>query len=51
MSSVEELEQRLETLESRLRVVEDIEAIRLLKARYGQLADRRYARQGGAPVG
>jgi hypothetical protein len=52
VSSVEELEQRLEILEARLRGVEDIEAIRRLKARYGQLADRRYARKGpGGPHG
>ena len=46
MSSVAELEERLHELESRLRVVEDIEAIRRLKARYGQLADLRYGRKG-----
>ncbi len=48
MSSLKELEleQRLQHLESRLQVVEDIEAIRRLKARYGQLADLRYRRDG-----
>ncbi len=49
MSSVAELEQRLSSLESRLRVVEDIEAIRRLKARYGELADQRYGRNGVKP--
>ena len=41
MSSVEELEQKLQLLESRLRVVEDTEAIRRLKARYGQARSSR----------
>ena len=50
MGSVEELEQKLQLLESRLRVVEDIEAIRRLKARYGQLADLRYGRDGVKPT-
>ena len=49
MSSVEELAQQLKALESRLRVMEDIEAIRRLKAHYGQLADQRYGRDGVRP--
>jgi hypothetical protein len=44
MASVEALEQKIRELEVRLRGVEDVEAIRRLKARYGQLADSRYAR-------
>jgi hypothetical protein len=50
MGSAQELEQRLHELESRLRVVEDVEAIRRLKARYGQLADARYGRKAGGGV-
>jgi len=50
MSSVEELAQQLNALESRLRVMEDIEAIRRLKAHYGQLADQRYGRDGVKPL-
>ncbi len=42
-----DLETRLRALEARLRVLEDVEAIRLLKARYGELVDERY--EGGAP--
>ena len=42
-----DLEARLRALEARLGVLEDVEAIRLLKARYGELVDGRYA--GGAP--
>lgn len=42
-----DLETRLRALEARLGVLEDVEAIRLLKARYGELVDERYA--GGAP--
>ena len=42
-----DLARRLETLEARLRVLEDAEAIRSLKARYAELVDERYAR--GAP--
>jgi hypothetical protein len=42
-----DLEARLHVLEGRLRVLEDVEAIRLLKARYGELVDERYA--AGAP--
>ena len=36
------LEERIRKLEARLARVEDVEAIRLLKAHYGELADRRY---------
>ena len=50
MSSVEELEEKLQKLESRIRAVEDVEAIRRLKARYGQLADLRYGREGVKPL-
>jgi hypothetical protein len=42
-----DLEARLRALEARLRVLEDVEAVRWLKARYGELVDERYA--GGAP--
>jgi hypothetical protein len=40
---------RVEELEARLRRVEDVEAIRRLKARYGDLADRRYDPRGPLP--
>lgn len=43
-----ELQARIDELERRLARVEAAEAIRRLKARYGELADRRYA--GGAVV-
>jgi len=45
---IEELRASLKALEVRLRVVEDVQAIHNLKARYGQLADARY--QKGRPV-
>ena len=38
------LEARIRQLEARLARVEDIEAIKALKARYGELADLRYSR-------
>jgi len=41
MSSQEELLTRLESLEARLRGVEDVQAIHRLKARYAQLVDSR----------
>ena len=41
-------ESKLARLERRVRTLEDVEAIRELKARYGELADRRYA--GGKPA-
>ena len=37
---------RIETLESRLRAVEDVQAIERLKARCGTLADQRYGKAG-----
>lgn len=46
MADVEALARRVEALEHRLRSVEDVEAIYRLKARYGQLVDARYDRQG-----
>jgi hypothetical protein len=42
----QELARRVDALERRLRAVEDVEAICRLKARYGQLVDARYDRQG-----
>jgi len=42
-----DLEQRVAALEARLRAAEDLDALRRLKARYGKLLDRRYARRGG----
>lgn len=36
------LEERVRALEARLAQLEDVEAIRRLKARYGELVDRRY---------
>ena len=46
MPSVEELEQTIESLEKRLRCVEDITSIERLKAQYGRLTDSRYDRNG-----
>jgi hypothetical protein len=43
------LEARLRALEERLAVVEDVEAIRRLKARYGELVDARYGKDGPLP--
>lgn len=40
---------RLAALEARIRVLEDVESIRRLKARYGELVDCRYRK--GRPVG
>ena len=40
------LEERIAELERRLAVVEDVQAIHALKARYGALADSRYGRAG-----
>ena len=42
MATLEALEQRLAELESRVQCSEDVESIRNLKARYGELTDRRY---------
>jgi hypothetical protein len=47
---VAELERRVEVLERRLRAVEDAEAIRELKARYAELVDARYTRDGPRPA-
>jgi hypothetical protein len=49
MPGNESLEAKVRTLESRLRLLEDVEAIRQLKARYGELVDARYARDGVKP--
>ncbi len=46
MSTNRELEATVRALERRVRVLEDVEAIRRLKARYGELADDRYDRRG-----
>jgi hypothetical protein len=44
-----QLDARLAELETRLRRVEDQDAIQRLKARYGQLVDARYTRRGPRP--
>lgn len=44
-----DLETRIALLESRLRAVEDADALARLKARYGQLVDARYTRRGARP--
>ncbi len=49
MASIEELEATVRALESRLRAVEDVEAIQRLKARYGALTDERYGPDGPKP--
>ena len=49
MATDEFLLRKIETLEARLRAVEDVEAIRRLKARYGQLADSRYHKGRARP--
>jgi hypothetical protein len=41
---------RLADVEARLRRLEDAEAIRILKARYAELADARYSREGPKPA-
>ncbi len=41
MTTHEKLEERVRALESRLRAVEDVEAIKVLKARYAELVDAR----------
>ena len=46
MSSDAELHERVRALEERLRVVEDVQALHQLKARYGALADARYTLKG-----
>jgi hypothetical protein len=52
MSSAAELKlaRTVAALERRLGAVEDAQAIQSLKARYGQLADSRYARDRSGPV-
>lgn len=40
----------LEALAARVRALEDVEAIRRLKARYAELVDARYARDGPRPA-
>jgi hypothetical protein len=46
VASTEALLRRVDELERRLRIVEDVAALQRLKARYGQLADARYDRRG-----
>src|SRR5688572_6122610 len=46
-----ELAQRIEALERRVRAAEDVDAIQRLKARYGQLVDARYDRDGRVSPG
>ena len=46
MQDAWQLARRLDTLERRLRAVEDVEEIHRLKARYGQLVDARYDKRG-----
>ncbi|MGH0031480.1 MAG: nuclear transport factor 2 family protein [Myxococcota bacterium] len=43
----DELEARIRDLETRLRAVEDVQALHRLKARYAQLLDARFQRRGG----
>jgi hypothetical protein len=45
-TTTEALEDTVRRLEARLRVVEDVQAIERLKARYGELVDRRYGPRG-----
>jgi len=44
MSDGEALQEKLDALEARVRVVEDAQAIQDLKTRYAELVDRRYTR-------
>ena len=46
MAEAEDLARRVDALERRLRSVEDVESIQRLKARYGQLVDARYDKNG-----
>lgn len=46
MASANDLEQRIERLESRLEAAEAYAALTNLKSRYGELADARYTRKG-----
>lgn len=50
MPASDALESRIADLEARLRAVEDVEAIRALKARYGELVDSRYTGDGVKPA-
>jgi len=50
MTAEAKLSQRIEQLEARLRALEDAEAIRELKARYGELVDARYGPEGPKPA-
>ena len=43
MATLEELERKVAALERRVAASEDAEAIRLLKARYGEITDSRYS--------
>jgi hypothetical protein len=47
MSDPDALTRRIEALEARLRVTEDVQAIHRLKTRYAQLVDARYRKGGG----
>lgn len=49
MATETELAQRIQSLEARVRALEDAEVIRDLKARYGELVDARYGRDGPRP--
>lgn len=51
MTTIAELERRIDALEARVRAAEDVQAIQRLKARYGELADSRYGRDGVKPAG
>ena len=46
MATLEELEGKLQVLEKRMQALEDLEAIKKLKARYGELADERQWAKG-----
>ena len=46
MAPVSDLEARIARLEARVRATEDVLAIHALKARYGELTDARYGRDG-----
>ena len=49
MTTEAKLAERIAQLEARLRALEDAEAIRELKARYGELVDARYGPDGPKP--
>lgn len=51
MSGTQELEARLQALERRVRILEDVESIQRLKARYGELVDQRYGEHGPKDAG